>query len=57
MTHRPSAFCQRDVTRAIRAVVAAGRAVVRVEIDPDGKIIIVTTDEPEGRETNSWDRV
>jgi hypothetical protein len=46
------------VTRAFRAAQAAGVKVARVEIDPDGKIVIVTADgEPERREANEWDRV
>jgi hypothetical protein len=36
------AFKQRDVTRALRATVAAGVDVQRVEIDRDGKIVLVT---------------
>jgi hypothetical protein len=30
--------------------------VARVEIDRDGKIVIVTADETERREGNEWDR-
>jgi hypothetical protein len=35
-------FRQQDMTRALKATVAAGIRVVRVEIDKDGKIVIVT---------------
>ena len=35
------AFKQTDVTRAIKAAEAAGKEVARVEIDRDGKIVIV----------------
>lgn len=38
-------FKQQDVTRALRGVAAAGVAVLRVEIDRHGKIIVVTTGE------------
>jgi hypothetical protein len=38
---RPCTFKQQDVTRALRAADAAGRPVRRVEIDRDGKIILV----------------
>jgi hypothetical protein len=57
MARAPTIFRQGDVTRAVRAVVAAGQAVARVEIDPNGKIVIVTVGELERREENSWDRV
>jgi hypothetical protein len=58
MARAPSAFRQQDVTRALRAAKAAGVEIVRVEIDPNGKIILVTTRETvERREENSWDRV
>jgi hypothetical protein len=39
-------FRQGDVTRAIRAAGAAGREVHRVEIDRDGKIILVLVERP-----------
>jgi hypothetical protein len=38
---RASTFRQHDVTRAIRAVTAAGVGIVRVEIGRDGKIVVV----------------
>lgn len=38
----PARFRQSDVTRAIKAVAAAGRKVQKVEIDPSGKIVIYT---------------
>jgi len=54
----PSTFRQADVTRAVKAVTAAGQAVARVEIDPNGKIVVVMVREPDEREEeNSWDRV
>jgi hypothetical protein len=57
MARAPAIFRQGDLTRAVRAVVAAGQAVARVEIDSNGKIVIVTASELERREENSWDRV
>jgi hypothetical protein len=41
MSRGPYSFKQRDMTRAVKAVVAAGLAVARVEVDKDGKIVIV----------------
>jgi hypothetical protein len=58
MARAPAIFRQADVTRAFRAAKAAGVRVVRVEIDRDGKIVIVTADEQlERTECNEWDRV
>jgi hypothetical protein len=41
MSRTPAAFKQSDITRALKAAGAAGRAVRRVEIDRDGKIVLV----------------
>lgn len=41
MARGPSTFRQRDLTAAIRAVKAAGVGVARVEVDRDGRIVIV----------------
>ena len=49
-------FRQCDVTRALRAVMAAGVKVERVEIDSVGKITIVTG-QASGAERNEWDEV
>lgn len=38
----PCSFKQCDVTRAVKAVAKAGVPVARVEIAPDGRIVIVT---------------
>jgi len=51
-------FRQQDVIRAIRAAKVAGVDIRRIEIDPDGKIVIIVGDgEPDQREVNEWDRV
>jgi hypothetical protein len=42
MARAPSIIRQADVTKAIKAVVAAGVSIARVEIDNLGKIVIVT---------------
>ena len=59
MARRPCTFKQQDVTRALRAAVNAGLEVRQVEIDKDGKIVVVTgkLDKPDETEqgTNEWD--
>jgi hypothetical protein len=46
------------VTRAVKAVTAAGVHIARIEIAKDGRIVIITAAEPaemERREGNTWD--
>jgi hypothetical protein len=55
-------FKQSDVTKAVRAVVAAGVHVARVEVDKDGRIVVVALKPPEApregsSEHNEWDDV
>jgi hypothetical protein len=47
MTRAPATFRQSDITKAIRAARKAGVENVRVEITKDGKLVIITTPEPE----------
>ena len=56
MPRGPCAFKQNDITKAVRAVVAAGIEVARVEVDKAGKIIVVAgeADKTEVSERNSW---
>jgi hypothetical protein len=57
MARAPSAFRQQDVTRDIRAAIAAGVDIARVEVAKDGRIVIITA--PEMAQTkgeNEWDR-
>lgn len=53
----PARFRQADITRAIRAAKAAGAAEVRVEIEPGGKIIIMTGRAAAPESSNPWDEV
>jgi hypothetical protein len=61
MSRAPSTFRQQDVTRAVKAVAAAGVHIARIEIDKAGKIVIITagaSDQHGGTtEANEWDRV
>ena len=60
MSRAPSTFRQQDVTKAVKAVAAAGVHIARVEIDRDGRIVIIASNgelEPDRREGNEWDRV
>ena len=56
---RPCFFRQRDVTKAVRAVAAAGMQIDRVEVDKTGKIVIVTGkdlgDSSNNSPANEWD--
>jgi hypothetical protein len=61
MARAPSTFRQQDVTRAVKAVAAAGISIARVEIDKNGKIIVITGEAHdrtgEATEVNEWDRI
>ena len=58
MAHGPLTFKERDVRAAVKAVVDAGCAVVRVEIDKAGKIVILTGDPSKAElPSNEWDIV
>jgi hypothetical protein len=61
MSRRPYRFTEAEVTRATKAVVKAGVPVARVEVSPDGRIIVITG-KPEqehdpATEINEWDAV
>jgi hypothetical protein len=63
MARAPSTFRQQDVTRAAKAVAAAGFAVAGVKISAQGEIeVVIGKSEPQDsgaprREENEWDRI
>jgi hypothetical protein len=61
MARAPSTFRQQDVTKAVKAVTAAGVHIARIEIDKAGKIVIITAAAVdrlgESTEVNEWDRL
>jgi hypothetical protein len=57
---QPSAFRQGDVTKTVKAVIAAGLRVVGVKVSVDGNIEVMTTGDGEQQPPsggNEWDRV
>jgi hypothetical protein len=62
MPRRPCLFKERDVTRATKAVLAAGLDVARIEISKDGVIVVVPGSSldktsPRSATANDWDEV
>jgi hypothetical protein len=62
VTRRPSAFRQSDLTRAVKAVIAAGLHVAGVKVSAQGDIEVVTgdgraQDSVAQRGMNEWDRI
>jgi hypothetical protein len=49
------AFRQTDLTRAVRAIEAAGKSVARVEVDNAGKIVVVVGEPGKADTLNEWD--
>ena len=48
------AFKERDLARAVRAMRRAGASLQRVEIDRDGKIVLVPGKAAEAPRNNPW---
>ena len=59
MSRASCTFRQRDVTAAVKAVVAAGVNVARVEVDKSGKIVVIVAKLDERHESpdNPWDTI
>ena len=61
MSRGAQTFKQGDVTKAIKAAVQAGLPVARVEVSPDGRIIVIAgrpeQEQSYGTEVNEWDSV
>jgi len=59
MSRGPCTFKQSDVAKAVKAVVAAGVEVARVEVDKHGRIVIVAGKPvpDDGKGGNEWDRI
>ena len=59
MVRAPCTFRERDLTRAIRAVEAAGQKIRKIEVDRDGNLVIVIAQEDDDAavdsERNEWD--
>jgi hypothetical protein len=65
MARIPARFKQSDVMRALKGARAAGFESPRIEIEPNGKIVVLTdcvlppapVAEPAAEEANPWDEV
>jgi hypothetical protein len=55
MPRAPSTFRQQDVTRAVKAVAAAGVHIARVEISRDGRIVVIVR-QPTANQQDDLDR-
>jgi hypothetical protein len=58
MSRGPQTFRQRDLTKAVKGVTAAGMSVAKVEVDKAGKIVVVVgePDKTKEPERNEWDQ-
>ena len=51
----PARFKQDDVMRAVKGATAAGMRVGRVEIDPNGRIVVLSESVAPPSARNDWD--
>jgi hypothetical protein len=58
MTRRAT-FTKAELSRAVRGLTEAGVGVVRIDIEPSGKIVIITgtVQETNNKLVNEWDAV
>ena len=52
---RPAAFKQADLTRALKAAANGGVRVAKIELEPNGKIVIFTGRDHTVSAPNEWD--
>ena len=59
MSHGRANFTQRDLTKAVKAVVAAGMSVAEIRVDRNGAAIVTVgaTDKTKPDERNEWDQL
>jgi hypothetical protein len=53
MSRGPQTFKQGDVTKAIKAAVKAGLPVARVEVSPDGRIVVIAGKPEQGQNSGT----
>ena len=56
MSGGKSNFRQGDLTKALKALAAAGKKVARVEVE-DGKVVVIIQQNGEVETVNPWDEV
>ena len=63
MSRAASTFRQNDLTRAVKGVVAGGEKIAQVEIDKDGKIVLILENgnrqriQSASEGVNEWDKI
>lgn len=55
MPRRPSTFRQADIEKMIKGAMSAGASDVRVEVEPTGKLVLVTGAAARAHIANSFD--